>query len=67
MTLIKEPKIRENIGGLLREYRIRNGISQNKLSTEVNLSRTFINLIENGHRLPSIDTVEKIATKLGIS
>ena len=64
MQKIKEAGIRKNIGPLLKSKRIHKGISQSELSDRVKISRTFLNLVENGRRVPSYKTVEAIATHL---
>lgn len=60
-TRIKELKVRENIGYKIKESRIRKGVSQKELSNKVNITRTFLGLIENAKRVPSYNTLQKIA------
>jgi transcriptional regulator with XRE-family HTH domain len=54
----------QNIGLVIKNKRIEKGLSQDELSKRANISRTFLNLVENGHRKPSINTLEVIASKL---
>ena len=54
-------------GAVLRELRKRCKISQEKLAQECDLDRTFISLLERGKRQPSLTTVFKLSTVLGIS
>ena len=67
MNRIIETKAKEYIGGLIRKKRTERGISQLQLSEMTELSRTYVNLIENGKRIPSNDSLEKIAVYLGIN
>lgn len=53
-----------NIGTIIRERRIGKGLSQNELSKRANVSRTFLNMVENGHCQPSMNTLEVIASRL---
>lgn len=59
-------KFNENrkIGTIIREKRIRKGLSQDELSKRANVSRTFLNMVENGRRQPSMNTLEVLASRL---
>lgn len=67
MQRIKEQRAKENVGALIRKSRIEKRISQSELSKAVGLSRTFINLMENGQRAPSYNTLERMTQYLGVS
>lgn len=54
-----------NLGRVIRRVRIEKGISQEELSREVGITRTFLSLIENGERFPSYNTLSNIAHCLG--
>ena len=54
------------LGKTVREIRIRRGFTQKELADETNLSQTYLSLIENGKREPSLSTVESIGNALGI-
>ena len=51
----------------LKNARIKKGLSQEQLATATDLSQSFISDIENGLRIPSITSVNKIALALGIN
>ncbi|WP_423363404.1 helix-turn-helix transcriptional regulator [Mycoplasma sp. P36-A1] len=51
---------------LIKEYRLKRGLTQNELANEANISFQYISLIENGERNPSINTAKKIAKILKI-
>ena len=50
-------KLRNDIGKKLRTLRIERGLSQEKLSEYVNLSREHISCIERGKNLASVETL----------
>jgi transcriptional regulator with XRE-family HTH domain len=54
-------------GKILRELRESKKISQEKLAEYCNLDRTYISLLERGHRQPTITTIFKIGKALDIS
>jgi len=54
----------KNIGLIIRGKRINKGLSQSTLSKQANITRTFLNQIEVGHRRPSLNTLEVIADRL---
>ena len=56
----------EVFGKVLRELRSERGISQEKLAEYCDLDRTYISLLERGHRQPTITTVFKISKALEI-
>jgi transcriptional regulator with XRE-family HTH domain len=54
-------------GKILQEERKAKKISQEKLANLTGLDRTFISLIENGKRSPTLSTILKICSALEIS
>ena len=56
----------ETVGMLIREYRLRKGMSQEVLSGLAGLDRTHYSKIERGLRSPTIDTLFRIARALDI-
>jgi transcriptional regulator with XRE-family HTH domain len=59
-------KLEQAFGQILREYRKKANLSQEKLAQESDLDRTYISLLERGLRQPSIKTVFKLSTALKI-
>ena len=57
-------QITRNLGRVVKENRVKNAITQASLSEKAGITRTFLSLIETGERLPSYDTLNKIATLL---
>lgn len=50
----------------LKSLRQARGLSQENLSSIAGLDRTYISMLERGKRKPSLETIEKIATALGM-
>lgn len=62
-------KLLENIafGNRVAKLRREKNISQEALAFECGINRTYIGEIERGEKTPSLITIVKIATGLGIS
>lgn len=58
--------IQERLGQKLRRLREEKGVSQEKLSKEAGLDRTYVGKIERGKKSPSLNTVEKLGDALGV-
>ena len=56
----------KRFGQVLRELRRTRGLSQEALAFESDLNRQFISLLELGQRSPSLETVYKVASGLGL-
>jgi transcriptional regulator with XRE-family HTH domain len=54
-----------SFGSVLRASRQAAGISQEELASRAGLHRTYVSLMERGHRAPSIEVVRQLATALG--
>ncbi len=55
------------LGNRIRQCRKNNNITQEKLAEICSLSAAHIGHIERGTRIPSLDTVYRIACELGVS
>ena len=53
-------------GGNLLRHRRQLGLSQERLSSRADLHRTEIGLLENGNRLPRLDTIIKLGGGLEV-
>jgi transcriptional regulator with XRE-family HTH domain len=53
-------------GKVLRELRLKSGLSQEALGFASDLQRTYISLMELGQNQPTITTIFKLAGALGI-
>ncbi len=54
------------IGTRLRKLREEHGLSQGDIEERTGLLRCYISRVENGHTIPSIETLERIAAALEI-
>lgn len=57
----------KTVGDRIRIERSKLNISQEQLSFKSDLHRTYIGAIERGEKCPSIETLLKITSALGIS
>jgi transcriptional regulator with XRE-family HTH domain len=53
-------------GQILRRYRLDAGLSQEQLGLEAGVQRNFISLIETGQNQPTVTTIFKLASALGV-
>jgi transcriptional regulator with XRE-family HTH domain len=54
------------IGTTIRTYRLQKGLSQGDIEKRTGLLRCYLSRVENGHTVPSLDTLSKIATALDL-
>jgi transcriptional regulator with XRE-family HTH domain len=52
------------IGTTIRSYRLQKGLSQGDIEKRTGLLRCYLSRVENGHTVPSLDTLAKIASAL---
>ncbi len=52
------------IGTTIRGYRLQKGLSQGDVEKRTGLLRCYLSRVENGHTVPSLDTLAKIAQAL---
>src|SRR5438477_12704984 len=55
-----------NIGETIRSYRLQKGMSQGDIEKRTGLLRCYLSRVENGHTIPSLDTLAKIAAALDL-
>lgn len=55
-----------NIGSTIRGYRQQKGMSQGDVEKRTGLLRCYLSRVENGHTVPSLDTLQKIAGALSL-
>jgi transcriptional regulator with XRE-family HTH domain len=53
-----------NIGSTIRTYRLQKGMSQGDIEKRTGLLRCYLSRVENGHTVPSLETLQKIAGAL---
>jgi len=55
------------LGNRIKEERLKLNLTQATLAEDVDLSESYIGLIERGKRIPSFDTIIKIANRLDVT
>lgn len=63
----RDPAVAERFGANLRRVRRREGLSQEGLAERASLHRTEIGLLENGRRVPRIDTLVRLADSMVVA
>jgi transcriptional regulator with XRE-family HTH domain len=61
----EKPKV--NIGEVIRSYRSDRGLSQGDIERRTGLLRCYLSRVENGHTVPSLETLAKIAEAMEIN
>ena len=56
-----------NIGETIRNYRLQKGMSQGDIEKRTGRLRCYLSRVENGHTVPSLDTLAKIASAMEVS
>src|SRR6266849_572080 len=60
-------KPRVNIGEVIKTYRSQRALSQGDIERRTGLLRCYLSRVENGHTVPSLETLAKIAEAMDIS
>ncbi len=55
-----------NIGTTIRGYRLQRGMSQGDIEKKTGMLRCYLSRVENGHTVPSLETLQKIARALDL-
>ncbi|MEO8725661.1 MAG: helix-turn-helix transcriptional regulator [Acidobacteriaceae bacterium] len=53
-----------NIGETIRNFRLQKNMSQGDIEKRTGLLRCYLSRVENGHTVPSLDTLAKIAQSM---
>lgn len=56
-----------NIGETIRNFRLQKGMSQGDIEKRTGLLRCYLSRVENGHTIPSLDTLSKIAGAMDLA
>ena len=59
--------VEQAFGQVIREYRTQRGWSQEYLSEQSHLDRTFISHVERGTKIPSLLTIVQLAHSFNVS
>lgn len=63
----RDAEIARQLGGEIRRYRRKAGLSQAKLAERIDTSVEYVSMLERALRLPSVGTLVDIARALGTS
>ncbi|MCL2659675.1 MAG: helix-turn-helix domain-containing protein, partial [Acidobacteriaceae bacterium] len=63
---VEDLSVAIHIGSTIRDYRVQRGLSQGDIEKKTGLLRCYLSRVENGHTVPSIDTLQKIARALDV-
>ena len=55
-----------NIGDTIRNFRLQRSMSQGDIEKRTGLLRCYLSRVENGHTIPSLDTLAKIASAMDV-
>jgi len=64
---IMKKEILIKFGKKVREIRVRQNLSQEKLATKAGVHRTYIGMIERAEKNITLENIEKVAKALGLS
>lgn len=56
--------LKQAFGQVLKDYRLKSGLSQEKLAELCDLDRTYISMLERGKRQPTLGTIFELANVL---
>ncbi len=59
--------INKAFGKRIAQLRTESGLSQEKFAFKCGVDRTYIGTIERGEKSPTLNTIDKLATALGVS
>ena len=60
----RDSALQKRFGAVLRQLRLKKGLSQEELALEAGLDRTFVSMLERGIRQPSLSSLFAIAAAL---
>ena len=55
---------KNNYQNKIKQFRVREGLTQDELAKKINISRQMIGLIENNKTIPSVEIALKLSTVL---
>jgi transcriptional regulator with XRE-family HTH domain len=64
---IMKKEILIKFGRKVREIRVKQNLSQEKLATKAGVHRTYIGMIERAEKNITLENIEKVAKALGLS
>ncbi|ESZ89317.1 helix-turn-helix domain-containing protein [Congregibacter litoralis] len=65
--MVEPEQIKKAFGEVLREERLKAGLSQERLALQCGIDRTFVSMLERGLRQPSLVTLFVVSKELSLS
>jgi transcriptional regulator with XRE-family HTH domain len=56
-----------NLGESIRKIRQAKGLSQGEMQKRTGILRSYLSRVENGHTVPSLATLQRLATAMGVA
>ena len=56
-----------NLGVSIRKIRLAKGLSQGEMQKRTGILRSYLSRVENGHTVPSLATLQRLASALGVA
>ena len=66
-SALRPPSLEESVGNVIRELRLRDGLTIAQVSEQSGISRGMLSKIETGSTMAGMDTLAKIARALGVA
>lgn len=64
---MRTDELKTAFGRAVKALRTERGLTQETLAYESGVDRSYLSELENGRKMPSLDTVFRLATALGLS
>nr|ARK09014.1 transcriptional regulator [Fibrella sp. ES10-3-2-2] len=58
---------KQSVGTLIREVRKAKGLTQEELAAKMGVQKAMVNGLEQGRSSPTVKTLEKVASALGLT
>ena len=56
-----------NLGESIRKIRLAKGLSQGEMQKRTGILRSYLSRVENGHTVPSLATLSRLASAMGVA
>ena len=56
-----------NLGESIRRIRLEKGLSQGEMQKRTGILRSYLSRVENGHTVPSLATLQRLASAMGVA
>jgi len=56
-----------NLGEAIKNIRLAKGLSQGEMQKRTGILRSYLSRVENGHTVPSLATLQRLASAMGVA